>query len=67
MSDLKIAKTMTFHLARHSFRTLAAKKVIRDGIAERIMGHAEGNDIKDSYTHVHDEDIVMEMRDKWVV
>lgn len=56
-----------FHRARHSFRTIAAKKGIRDGIAERIMGHAEGNDIKDIYTHLHDEDIVKEMRDKWVV
>lgn len=66
MADLKIDKTMTFHRARHSFRTIAAKKGIRDGIAERIMGHAEGNDIKDIYTHLHDEDIVKEMRDKWV-
>ena len=56
--DLKIDKTMTFHRARHSFRTIAAKKGIRDGIAERI---------KDIYTHLHDEDIVKEMRDKWVV
>ena len=66
MADLKIDKTMTFHRAQHSFRTIAAKKGIRDGIAERIMGHAEGNDIKDIYTHLHDEDIVKEMRDKWV-
>lgn len=67
MKDLKINKTMTFHRARHSFRTIAAKKGIRDGIAERIMGHAEGNNIKDIYTHLHDEDIVQEMLDKWVV
>jgi len=67
MKDLKINKTMTFHRARHSFRTIAAKKGIRDGIAERIMGHAEGNDIKDIYTHLHDEDIVQEMKDKWIV
>jgi len=67
MKDLKINKTMTFHRARHSFRTIAAKKGIRDGIAERIMGHAEGNDIKDIYTHLHDEDIVQEMADKWVI
>lgn len=67
MKDLKIDKIMTFHRARHSFRTLAAKKGIRDGIAERIMGHAEGNDIKDIYTHLHDEDIVQEMRDKWIL
>ncbi|MDR1501018.1 MAG: hypothetical protein LBT43_00995 [Prevotella sp.] len=50
----------------HSFRTIAAKKGIRDSIAERIMGHAEGNDIKDIYTHLHDEDIVREMLDKWI-
>lgn len=67
MKDLKINKTMTFHHTRHSFRTLAAKKGIRDGIAERSMGHAEGNDIKDIYTHLHDEDIVQEMRDKWIL
>lgn len=67
MKDLKIEKAMTFHRARHSFRTIAAKKGIRDSIAERIMGHAEGNDIKDIYTHLHDEDIVQEMLDKWVV
>ena len=67
MKDLKISKTMTFHRARHSFRTIAAKKGIRDSIAERMMGHAEGNDIKDIYTHLHDEDIVREMLDKWVV
>jgi integrase len=67
MKDLNINKTMTFHRARHSYRTLAAKKGIRDSIAERIMGHAEGNDIKDIYTHLHDEDIVKEMLDKWVV
>lgn len=67
MKDLGINKTMTFHRARHSFRTIAARKGIRDGIAERIMGHAEGNDIKDIYTHLHDEDIIKEMLDKWVV
>lgn len=58
---------MTFQLHRHSFRTLAVNKGIRGEIAERIMGHAVGNDIKDIYTHLHDGDIVMEMRDKWVV
>lgn len=31
------------------------------------MGHAKGNDFKDIYTHLHDEDIVQEMRDKWLV
>lgn len=67
MTDLKINKNITFHRARHTFRTIAARRGIRDGIAERIMGHAEGNDIKDIYTHLHDEDIIMEMADKWVV
>ncbi len=67
MADLKIDKTMTFHRARHSFRTIAARKGVRDGIAERIMGHAEGNDIKDIYTHLSDEDIVQEILDKWVI
>jgi integrase len=67
MKDLNINKIMTFHRARLSFRTIAAKRGIRDGIAERIMGHAEGNDIKDIYTHLHDEDIVREMKENWVV
>ena len=67
MKDLHIEKEMTFHRARHTFRTIAARKGIRDGIAERIMGHAEGNDIKDIYIHLHDEDIINEMINKWVV
>ena len=67
MKDLHIEKEMTFHRARHSFRTIAAKKGIRDGIAERIMGHAEGNEIKDIYIHLHDEDIIKEMISKWIV
>ncbi len=67
MKDLHIEKEITFHRARHTFRTIAARKGIRDGIAERIMGHAEGNDIKDIYTHLHDEDIIKEMVDKWIV
>lgn len=54
-------------MRRHSFGTIAAKKGIRDSIAERIIGHAKGNDIKDIYTHLHDEDIVQETLDKWVV
>lgn len=66
MKDLHIEKEMTFHRARHTFRTIAARKGIRDSIAERIMGHAEGNDIKDIYTHLHDEDIVKEMLNKWI-
>lgn len=46
IKDLNINKAMTFHRARHSFRTIAAKKGIRDSIAERIMGHAEGTTSK---------------------
>lgn len=67
MKDLHIDKEMTFHRARHTFRTIAARKGINDGIAERIMGHAEGNEIKDIYIHLHDEDIIKEMISKWIV
>lgn len=66
IKDLHIEKDMSFHRARHTFRTIAARKGIRDSIAERIMGHAEGNDIKDIYTHLHDEDIIKEMLNKWI-
>ena len=67
MKDLHIEKEMTFHRARHTFRTIAARKGINDGIAERIMGHAEGNEIKDIYIHLNDEDIIKEMISKWIV
>ena len=67
MKDLHIEKEMTFHRARNTFRTIAALKGINDGIAERIMGHAEGNEIKDIYIHLHDEDIIKEMISKWIV
>ncbi|NDV97488.1 hypothetical protein D0T84_21715 [Dysgonomonas sp. 521] len=66
MKDLNIEKKITFHRARHSSRTIAARKGIQDNIAERMMGHAEGNDIKDIYTHLHDEDIIREMLNKWI-
>ncbi len=66
IKDLNIDKTITFHRARHTFRTIAAKKGIRDAIAERIMGHAAGNSIQDIYMHLEDEDIVAEMKAKWV-
>ena len=61
-----INKQMTFHRARHSFRTIAAQKGIQENIAERILGHAEGNDIKDIYIHLRDEDILREMLGKWM-
>lgn len=67
MKDLHIEKEMTFHRARHTFRTIAARKGVQEGIAERIMGHAEGNDIKDIYIHLQDEDIIKEMINKWIV
>lgn len=65
MKDVKIDRHITFHRARHTFRTIAAKRGIQDSIAERIMGHTEGNDIKDIYIHLHDEDIIKEMLKKW--
>lgn len=67
MQDFKIEKTITFHRARHTFRTIAAKRGVRDCIAERIMGHAIGNNIQDIYMHLDDEDIVAEIKSKWVV
>ena len=66
MKDLNIEKTITFHRARHSFKTIAARKGMQSIIVERIMGHAEGNDIADIYTHLQDEDIIREMLNGWV-
>lgn len=66
MSDLNIEKTVTFHRARHSFKTIAARKRMQSNIVERIMGHAEGNDIEDIYTHLQDEDIIQEMLNGWI-
>ena len=66
MKDLNIEKTITFHRARHSFKTIAARKRMQGNIVERIMGHSEGNDIADIYTHLQDEDIIAEMLNGWV-
>ncbi|MBK5719845.1 tyrosine-type recombinase/integrase [Dysgonomonas sp. Marseille-P4677] len=52
VEDLGIAKTMTFHTARHTFKAITVRKGIRDCVAERMMGHSEGKDIKDIYTHL---------------
>lgn len=67
IAELGVNKTITFHRARHTFRTIAAKRGIRDAIAERIMGHAIGNKIQDIYMHLDDEDIIAEMKAKWIV
>lgn len=67
MEDLEIDKYITFHRARHSFRTIAAKRSISESIADRIMGHVKSNEIKDIYMHLHDEDIIEEMLRKWIV
>lgn len=66
IEEANINKNMSFHRARHSFRTIAAQKGVQSNIAERIMGHAESNDIKDIYTHLSNEDIIRELIDKWV-
>jgi Site-specific recombinase XerD len=66
MKEQGINKQMTFHRARHSFRTISARKGIQENIAERILGHADGNDIKDIYIHLRDEDIIAEMLKKWI-
>lgn len=44
---------MAFHHPIFFFLTLVAKRGISDGIAEPIMGHAKGNDIKVIYTQLH--------------
>lgn len=51
----------------YTFRTIAAKKGIQDSIAERIMGHAIGDSIQNVYLHPTDEDIIREMKNKWIV
>jgi len=66
MKDLNIEKIITFHRARHSFKTIAARKGMQSIIVERIMGHAEGNDIADIYTHLQNEDIIREMLNKGI-
>lgn len=66
MKEQGINKRMTFHRARHSFKTITAQKGILEKFAEKMMGHAEGNDVKDIYTHLQDEDIIREMLAKWV-
>lgn len=58
---------MTFHRARHTFRTIAALRGINDTMAERIMGYSEGDAIKNIYTHLADEDLIQEMLNKWIV
>lgn len=37
IKEAGINKTITLHIGRHTFRTIAAKKGIRDSIAELIM------------------------------
>lgn len=66
MTDLAIDKDITFHRARHSFKTITARKRMQSNIVERIMGHSEGNDIADIYTHLQDEDIIQEMLNGWI-
>lgn len=66
MKEQAINKAIKFHRSRHTFRTIAAQKGIQENIAERIVGHAEGNDIKDIYIHLQDEDIIREMLTKWI-
>jgi len=67
MKEVGIKKKMTFHRARHTFRTIAALRGINDTMAERIMGYSEGDAIKNIYTHLADEDLIQEMLNKWIV
>ncbi|MDL2266326.1 tyrosine-type recombinase/integrase [Parabacteroides sp. OttesenSCG-928-G07] len=66
MQEQGINKHMTFHRARHSFKTITAQRGILEKFAERMMGHTEGNDIKDIYTHLQDEDLIREILTKWI-
>jgi integrase len=64
LSDNKISKHLSFHDARHNFRTIADRKGIRPSIIKKIMGHADG-DISDMYNHTSIEDVILEVRTKW--
>lgn len=67
IKEAGIKKKITFHRARHSFRTIAARKGIREQVAELIMGHSAKNHIQAIYTHLTDEDLIHEMVSKWIV
>jgi len=54
VSPITVSAVIT-HCGRHTFRTIAAKKGIREEIAGRIMGHVKSNEIKDIYNHLHDD------------
>jgi integrase len=60
----KISKLLSFHDARHTFRTIVDKKGIRPSIIKKIMGHADG-DISDMYNHTSIEDVILEVAMKW--
>ena len=64
LKDAGITKKLTFHDARHTFRTIADKKEIRPSIIKKIMGHADG-DISDTYNHITIEDVIIEAKIKW--
>lgn len=66
MKDANIHKKITFHRGRHIFRTIAARKGIREQVAELIMGHSSKNHIQAIYTHLTDEDLIQEMAAKWI-
>lgn len=67
MIDLNINKNMTFHRARHTFKTICIQRGILDAFSKQMMGHSKGKDITELYIHLSDENIIREMLDKWVV
>lgn len=66
IKEAHIDKKITFHRGRHSFRTIAARRGIREQVAELIMGHSAKNHIQAIYTHLTEEDLIQEMLAKWI-
>lgn len=66
MKDNGIKKDITFHRARHSFKTIADDRGMKDNIIKTIMGHTRKGDISEKYTHRQATTIIREMLNKWI-
>lgn len=66
MKEQGIDKRITYHRARHSFRTIATGKGISDSNIERMMGHSEKDIMKETYTHLQVDYLIREMLEKWI-
>ncbi|MCC6448840.1 MAG: site-specific integrase [Chitinophagaceae bacterium] len=57
--ELKLNKTFTTHLARHSFRQLIAESGITDNAAiKSMMGHTRNNDIDSTYHDITEKQLL---------